>query len=111
MTVKERLEDISRRCGLDEEIIRRVLKAESESILESLKRGERATLIGRCSIVPYLGKKLIIGGMIRNKILVRFQLSTSLQNELDKYNGFVLDGTKKEEEDDGLIIRELTSLL
>ena len=39
MNTQERLDDIKRICGFSEDIIRSVLKAERESILNSLKRG------------------------------------------------------------------------
>ena len=58
MTVSERLADISARAGFSEEIVRKVLNAERESILESLKHGERATLIGRATIIPSLRTRL-----------------------------------------------------
>ena len=47
MTAQERIEDISKISGFSVEICRRVLNAETESIIKSLKRGERATLSGR----------------------------------------------------------------
>ena len=49
MTVKERIQDIMDICGLSEDIVRRVLAAERESIKKSLRRGEKVTLIGRCT--------------------------------------------------------------
>lgn len=56
MTVEERLTDIQRRTGISEDIIRCVLKGETDSIVDSLKRGEKATLIGRCSFEPRIAR-------------------------------------------------------
>ena len=38
MTVKDRVADISKRTGLSEDIVRRVLNEECNSITESLRR-------------------------------------------------------------------------
>ncbi len=88
MTVQERLADISKRTGLSEEIIRRVFSGETASILDSLKRGEPATLIGRCSITPELRNKLSIGGEVRGKIKGNVKLSGALESELAKITSF-----------------------
>ena len=64
LTVQQRLKDICSRCGLSEEIVKRVLSAERDSIVESLKHGERATLIGRCVLRPEKRQKLETGGRI-----------------------------------------------
>lgn len=52
MTVQERIDDICKKSGMSEDIVRRVLNAEKASVIESLKRGERATIIGRCILRP-----------------------------------------------------------
>ena len=62
MTVNERLNDISEISGFSVDIVRKVQQAELESILKSLKQGERATLIGRCTIEPSIGSKMAYGG-------------------------------------------------
>ncbi|MBO5388684.1 MAG: hypothetical protein J6A59_11190 [Lachnospiraceae bacterium] len=54
MTTQERYNDICKICGLSEDIVRRVLNAERQSVANSLKRGERATLVGRVTIRPEL---------------------------------------------------------
>jgi hypothetical protein len=88
MTVKERLEDISRRTGLSEDIIRRVLLAERDSIVDSLKRGERSTLIGRCVLIPELRNKLGVGGKMGKTIRVIASVLDSLEAELRDLEGF-----------------------
>lgn len=55
MTVQERLEDISRRTGVSVGQVKRVLDTSRESIIESLGRGERATLPGIATF--RMGKK------------------------------------------------------
>ena len=47
MTTQDRLNDICEISGLSEDIVRRVFDAERQSIVKSLRKGERATLIGR----------------------------------------------------------------
>lgn len=61
MTVSERIKDISKRSGLSEDIIRRVLNAECESTAESLAKGENVTLLGRCTFIPSVCPKLVRG--------------------------------------------------
>ena len=84
MTVEDRLEDIHKRTGLDTNIIRGVLNAETESVVESLKRGERATLIGRCSFVPHLKKV----GEDDNCIRVSCKASPKLESILKAESSF-----------------------
>ena len=54
MTKTARIEDIANRCGYSVETVNAVLKAEKESAIESLKRGEKVTLAGRCLITPVI---------------------------------------------------------
>lgn len=89
MTVQERINDISARSGLSEHIVRRVIQAETESCVESLKRGERATLIGRCTIKPELRSKIVVGGTMENYIKIITSASKSLEDELKDLKGFV----------------------
>lgn len=61
MTVNERIKDISKRSGLSEDTIRRVLTAECESTAESLVKGENVTLLGRCTLIPSVYSRLVQG--------------------------------------------------
>lgn len=70
MTVTERIIDIQKRTGLSENIIRSVLKAETDSVINSLKKGEKATLIGRCTFTPVKKSKLDIGGNLNTCLRV-----------------------------------------
>lgn len=54
MTKTARVEDIANRCGYSIEVVNAVLKAEKESTIDSLKRGEKVTLPGRCLISPVM---------------------------------------------------------
>lgn len=89
MTVNERLEDISRISGFSVEIVRKVLNAEQESILKSLKKGERATLIGRCTLEPVIRQKIVPGreGPV-NYIKVRAAVSSIIKDNLENMEGF-----------------------
>lgn len=88
MTVQERLEDISNRCGFPIEVIRRVVNAEAESVASSLRKGERATLIGRCTIVPSMGTKLDSNGQMRNKVKLSSKVTGSLKSRVDDIEEF-----------------------
>lgn len=111
MTVQERIDDIVKRSGFSEEIVRRVLNAERESILESLKHGERATLIGRCTIVPELRKSLDIGGKIKTVIKLKASPSYSLESELVGLEGFIKRDTGDDDNDEGIMLRQLPGLV
>ena len=52
MTSLERIKEISERCGMSEEIVRVVLKAETDTVVDTLLRGEKAVWLGRCIIKP-----------------------------------------------------------
>lgn len=87
--IQERYEDIAKRSGLSEEIIRRVLKASRESLAESLTYGDRATLPGICTLIPEVKTRLDIGGSsIKSFIKVKSTPSNSLQTEVEKLAGF-----------------------
>ena len=97
MTVEDRIADIQKRTGLDTNIIRGVLNAETESVIESLKRGERATLIGRCSFVPYLRTHITPQGTIGNCIRVSCKASPKMEAILKAETSF-----KEEADNDGI---------
>lgn len=46
MSVMERISDIAERSGMSDVVVRRVLKASRESLIETLKKGEKSTLPG-----------------------------------------------------------------
>lgn len=58
MTKIERIADIADRCNLSEETVRAVLKAEHDSMMDSLKHGEKVTLAGRVIVNPIMRHKL-----------------------------------------------------
>ena len=88
MTVNERIIDIQKRTGLSENIIRSVLKAETDSVIESLKKGERATLIGRCTFTPIKKSKLEVGGVLNTCLRVSVKASTKIENILRETEDF-----------------------
>lgn len=96
VTVQDRIADIEKRCGLSENIIRRVLNAEADSIIDTLKKGERATLIGRVTITPSMGKKLEVGGNVRDTIKLSCKATNSLKarlQDIEEYEDIPDDDT------------------
>ena len=89
MTVEERLQDICNRTGLSERVVRSVLKAETDSVIDSLKKGETATLIGRCHFKPTRKTILKVGGKLGHCIRVSTKASTKLENTLKEMDDFV----------------------
>ncbi len=88
MTTQERIDDICTISGLSEDIVRRVMTAEKESVAKSLKKGERANLIGRVVIRPELKKRLVVGGEFENYIKLNASVAASLESMLDGMEEF-----------------------
>lgn len=88
MTVQERLQDISKRSGVNIDMVRSVLNAEAMSITESLLRGEKATMIGRVTLRPDMRIKPIVGGGTKKVICVHSTLSSAIQQKLDDVPGW-----------------------
>lgn len=88
MTAQERLEDISRISGMSVDVCRRVLNAETESVIKSLKKGERATLIGRATFRPELRQKLGVNQQLINVVKVKTEISSVVENAMLEINKF-----------------------
>ena len=52
MNITDRYEDIAKRSGFSEDIVKRILKATAQSLAHSLQQGETATLPGICRLTP-----------------------------------------------------------
>lgn len=90
MTVQQRYDDIVKRSGLSEEILRRAFKATRESLADSLRKGERATLHGICTIVPEKRHRLSLGGEdMTSYIKLKADVSSALNSELNKEATFL----------------------
>lgn len=113
MTVQERIDDICKKSGMSEDIVRRVLNAEKASVIESLKRGERATIIGRCILRPQIQKKLVVGGEIVSTIKVRAEVSHGIQSELAEHEKFLGDDIEKDTSKlpDGIRVMQIQALI
>lgn len=108
MTTQERYADISKKSGMSIEIVRRVLLAERDSIIESLKRGERATLIGRCTLVPEMRKQVVVGGAFENYIKVNSDVASSIESALENVKEF---NESEQEVDYGIRLTQIPALV
>ncbi|MEE1072227.1 MAG: hypothetical protein U0L26_07545 [Cellulosilyticum sp.] len=100
MNIQERYDDISRISGLSEDIIRRVYKATRQSLAQSLKRGERATLPGICTFTPEISSRINRAksngeyitkedsAYISRFIKIKVGVSSALESELEKIANF-----------------------
>ena len=104
MTTQERIDDICKISGLSEDIVRRVMDAEKKSIIKSLRKGERATLIGRAVIRPEMKNKINPMGpegkpcwetYIKLSASPASSLESSLK-DLDKFEAPVVEGESNE---------------
>ncbi len=109
MTVQERIDDIVQKSGLSEEIVRRVLIAEKQSVVDSIKRGERATLIGRCVIVPELRSRLSVGNTFKKTLKLNVSIANSLMADLKEVEEFERSDIKTSEPE-GVLVMQLSSL-
>ena len=110
MTTQERIDDICKISGLSEEIVRRVFDAERQSIAKSLRKGERATLIGRCVIRPEIRSKIEIGGQPVNYIKLYSNVAASMEALLKDMSGFEVDDIPQEEIP-GIITKQISALV
>ena len=110
MTTQERYDDICRISGLSEDIVGRVFDAERQSIAKSLRKGERATLIGRCVIRPELRSKIDIGGESVQYIKLYASVATSMETMLKDLSGFEVDDSA-EEDIPGILTTQISALV
>lgn len=106
MNVKDRLEDISKRSGLSEDIIRRVIEASRESIIDSLSKCERATLPGICTFNPEVARRIEVGTdkNINTFIRIKAKPSSIITNT-------VIDNTNKKQTMDEVEEEEKLNIL
>lgn len=108
MSIQERYNDIADISGLSEEIIRRVYKATRQSVVKSLKKGDRATIPGICTFTPELKDKINYKAQAEDDVLTRYikvkaNASPALDTELERMNSF----TNAEDEQERLKREEL----
>lgn len=112
MDAREAMADISSRCGLSEEIIRRVQKAETEYVIDNLKKGRRVNLPGRGTYRPELKNKLLIGGEMGQIIKPKFDVSSKIEASLEECGNYTKDMIETEEElPEGILTMQLSSLI
>lgn len=92
MTAQERYDEICKLSGMSEDVVRRVLAAEKESVINSLKRGERATLMGRCVMRPEIKKRFGVGGSVETYIKVTVDAAPSLKTALEECSEYEKGG-------------------
>lgn len=112
MTVAERLADISKRSGFSEKIVRSILDAERESVIDSLKRGERATLIGRCTLTPFRRSRYLnLENRHQVYVKVKAEPSSIIKSELEAVEQFESGEDEQETYSANIAVRQLSSLL
>ena len=109
MTTQERILDICAISGLSEAIVRRVMDAEKQSVAKSLRKGERANLIGRAVIRPELKRRLTVGGEFETYIKLNVTAAASLEGMLDDISAFENIADQQVEET-GIRLNQIPSL-
>lgn len=110
MTTQERIDDICKISGLSEDIVRRVFDAERQSIAKSLRKGERATLIGRCVIRPEIRSKIEIGGNPVTYVKLHSSVAASMEALLKDVSNFEVDSDDTEEVQ-GIMVKQISALV
>lgn len=108
MTAQERIEDISKRSGFSVDICRRVLNAEAESIINSLRKGERATLSGRVTLRPEMRQRMGLNCQVENVVKVKAEISSVIEAALSDVKEFEASDIK---EKDTVKSRQIPSFL
>lgn len=107
MTVNERIDDIKKRTGYSENVIRRVLTAEAESALESLKKGERVTLINRVALIPEVHTRFDFSGNKLKFLTAKATVLGSMNDKLAEYSDYVSD---ESDVPDGIVTTQINAL-
>lgn len=110
MDARESLRDISKRCGLDIEIVRRVQNAETEHIIDELKKGKKVRIPGRGTYRPELKNTLGLNGTLKQQIAVKFNISDTIKNSLIECDSFINDETAENDIPEGIRIVQISSL-
>lgn len=86
MNIQERYDDIVKISGYSENVVRQVLKATRQSILNSLCDGERSTVPGICTLTPVVRYGLSVGAQTVTAVRIKASASNSLENDIIKSN-------------------------
>lgn len=110
MTTKEAIEDICKRCGLSEDIVRRVQKAETEHIKYCLEHRMNAHLPGRGTYIPSVRSRLVVGGEMEEYIKTKFIVS-SVISEVELIDEEYSKEDEMDELPDGIRTMQIGSLM
>lgn len=88
MDIKSLVTDISNRCGLSEDIVRRVQNAETEYIIDRLRKGEKVRIPSRGTYHPDRVTRIGATGEVVHQIRVRYTVSDNISNSLSDLTDF-----------------------
>jgi bacterial DNA-binding protein len=128
MTMQQRYSDIANKSGLSEDVVKRVLKASRDSLVDTLEEGYKATLPGIVTFEPKIRERYKQEGEKGHYIKVGAKASASLGTDLAKRGGFNRGGNETErveaeqevankllnfvgKKEDGIITRQISSLV
>lgn len=111
MGAKASLEDISKRCGLSEEIVRRVQRAETEHVIYCLEHGMQANIPGRGTFIPSLRQRLAVGGETERYVKAKFTVSSIINNAMDEVTDYkFMDAEDYEDIPEGILTIQIEQL-
>lgn len=88
MTIQERIDDIVRRSNYSEDIVRTILKAEAESTMESVRKGENAVLPFIGKVRPIFRRKVTKSGETKSVLDVRIDPLSSYSDRFEDIENF-----------------------
>lgn len=109
MKLGDRYKDIADRKGISEETVREVINGLHDSIVDSLIRGEVATIPRICNITPNISVDIATGECV-NYIDTRIKVASSLKKELKQYTEYIEDEEDSYELPEELITIQIESL-
>ena len=96
MAAKDRIDKICKESGFSEEIVRKVLSAETQVAVDEMRHGRVAVLSGRAKLEPIETMKLV-DGKLRKVIKVRAQVLKSIESKLSDTERFIIEEKSDEE--------------
>lgn len=128
MTMQQRYSDIANKAGLSEDIVKRVLKASRDSLVDTLEEGYKAILPGIVTFEPKIRDRYKSEMATGKYVKVGAKASASLGTDLAKRGGFVRGGDEEdrieaeqevankllnfvENKEEGIITRQISALM
>lgn len=96
MAAKDRIDMICKESGFSEEIVRKVLSAETKVAVNEMKKGNSFLLSERVKLIPYRVYKMV-NGDLKPVIKIRAQVLKSIESKFDGIDQFICENKSDEQ--------------